>query len=240
MKSDLIKTILELEQRQIITKVEAPTDWISHLQPVLGKFEQEYRIELRPEAVPVQVRLRKVPLSMKSDLIKTILELEQRQIITKVEAPTDWISHLQPVLGKFEQEYKIELRPEAVPVQVRPRKVPFSMKSDLIKTILELEQRQIITKVEAPTDWISHLQPVLGKFEQEYKIELRPEAVPVQVRPRKVPLSMKSDLIKTILELEQRQIITKTHTLTLPTINNYQNTFFTLTLKIMMLLFVTT
>jgi len=50
-------------------------------------------------------------------------------------------------LGKFEQEYRIELRAEAVPVQVQPQKVPLSMKSDLSNAFLELVC-QIITKVE--------------------------------------------------------------------------------------------
>jgi len=48
MKSDLIKTILELEQRQVITKVEAPTDWISHLQPV-RKPNGKIRICIDPQ-----------------------------------------------------------------------------------------------------------------------------------------------------------------------------------------------
>jgi len=48
MKSDLIKTILELEKRQIITKVEASTDWISHLQPV-RKPNRKIRICIDPQ-----------------------------------------------------------------------------------------------------------------------------------------------------------------------------------------------
>jgi len=48
MKSDLIKSVLELEQRQIITKVEVPTDWISHLQPV-RKPNEKIRICIDPQ-----------------------------------------------------------------------------------------------------------------------------------------------------------------------------------------------
>lgn len=63
-------------------------------------------------------------------------------------------------LGKLDGLYDIELDPNCRPVQVRPRKVPLSMKEDLIAAIDKLEERGIVAKVDHPTDWISHLQPV--------------------------------------------------------------------------------
>jgi hypothetical protein len=63
-------------------------------------------------------------------------------------------------MGLLPGEYKIELDDAVSPVQVRPRKIPLSMKADVEQEILSLESRGIITEVDEPTEWISHLQPI--------------------------------------------------------------------------------
>ena len=63
-------------------------------------------------------------------------------------------------MGTLPGEYRIELDKEVQPVQVRPRKLPLSMKADVEAEITSLEKRGVITRVNHPTQWISHIQPV--------------------------------------------------------------------------------
>lgn len=77
---------------------------------------------------------------------------------------------LEPLLSEYEDvfsgvghlpgEYKIELDPKVRPVRVRPRKVALTMKADVESELKRLESEGIISKVQKPTDWISHMQPV--------------------------------------------------------------------------------
>ena len=54
-------------------------------------------LEIDESITPVQVRLRKIPLSLKEE-VKTKLHILTKQcIIEQVESPTPWTSHLQPV-----------------------------------------------------------------------------------------------------------------------------------------------
>ena len=62
--------------------------------------------------------------------------------------------------GCLPGKYELEVDPTVTAVQVRPRKIPLSMKADVKAEIYILEEKCIIKKVENPTPWISHLQPV--------------------------------------------------------------------------------
>ena len=62
--------------------------------------------------------------------------------------------------GCLPGKYELEVDPTVTAVQVRPRKIPLSMKADVKVEIDILEEKCIIEKVENPTPWISHLQPV--------------------------------------------------------------------------------
>lgn len=78
--------------------------------------------------------------------------------------------NLEPMLAEYEDvfsgmgllpgEYEIEIEPEVRPVGVRPRKVPLTMKAEVEAELARLENEGIIAKVQSPTDWISHMQPV--------------------------------------------------------------------------------
>ena len=63
-------------------------------------------------------------------------------------------------IGCLPGEYELEVDPTVTSVQVRPRKIPLSMKADVKAKIDSLEEKGIIEKVDNPTLWISHLQPV--------------------------------------------------------------------------------
>ena len=63
-------------------------------------------------------------------------------------------------VGCLPGEYNLEVDPTVTPVPVRPRKIPLSMKEDVKVKLDALTEQGIIEKVEEPTSWISHLQPV--------------------------------------------------------------------------------
>ena len=63
-------------------------------------------------------------------------------------------------IGCLPGEYDIETDESITPVQVRPRKIPLSMKEEVKTKLDTLTKQCIIEHVESPTPWISHLQPV--------------------------------------------------------------------------------
>ena len=63
----------------------------------LSMLPDEYDIQLQPDARPVQVSARKLPLSMKTEALNELDKMEQENVITKVKEPSEWISHMQPV-----------------------------------------------------------------------------------------------------------------------------------------------
>lgn len=100
----------------------------------------------------------------------TCQEMKLLQLNEQVHAMSTGDEHIEALLtdfadiftglGRLQGDYQIELEEGCRPVQVRPRKVPLTMKGDLIDEIKTLEERGIIAKVDEPTDWISHIQPV--------------------------------------------------------------------------------
>ncbi|KAK2177618.1 hypothetical protein NP493_589g01018 [Ridgeia piscesae] len=63
-------------------------------------------------------------------------------------------------IGCLPGEYDIETDESITPVQVRPRKIPLSMKEEVKTKLDTLTKQCIIEHVESPTPWISHLQPI--------------------------------------------------------------------------------
>ena len=54
----------------------------------------KYTIHLDPTAPPVQYARCKVPIHYKKEIEKTLIEIEQLQIITPVTRPTEWVSFI--------------------------------------------------------------------------------------------------------------------------------------------------
>ena len=63
----------------------------------IGCLPGEYDLEIDPSVTPVQVRPRKIALSMKEYVKAKFDVLETQGVIEKVDSPTPWISHLHPV-----------------------------------------------------------------------------------------------------------------------------------------------
>ena len=64
-------------------------------------------------------------------------------------------------LGCLPGEYQIEIDSKVSPVQHAPRRAPVALKAKLKEKLHELESREIITRVDEPTAWISSLVTVL-------------------------------------------------------------------------------
>lgn len=85
---------------------------------------------------------------------------QQKKEDPKLDAMIEEFNDVFSGLGKLAGEVKIQLKEDHRPIQVRPRKMPLSMKADVMKKLEEYEAQGIIQTVQHPTDWISHLQPV--------------------------------------------------------------------------------
>uniref|UniRef100_UPI00398E4F2B uncharacterized protein n=1 Tax=Pristiophorus japonicus TaxID=55135 RepID=UPI00398E4F2B len=77
-------------------------------------------------------------------------------------------------LGHMPGTVHLELNESATPAVMPPRRVPIAIKQTLKEELDRLEERQIITKVVEPTDWISSLVTVQkpnGKIRMEKQIQ---------------------------------------------------------------------
>ena len=70
-------------------------------------------------------------------------------------------------LGRYEREYKIELREDVEPVVQPPRRVPYPKKEKLCNTLDSLQTQSVVAKVDTATDWVSYLVVVEKKKEDK-------------------------------------------------------------------------
>ena len=61
---------------------------------VLGKLDGELHLRIDTAVQPTKIPIRKVPLSLKSDLKKELDRLQKLGVITQVTTPTEWISSM--------------------------------------------------------------------------------------------------------------------------------------------------
>ena len=71
-------------------------------------------------------------------------------------------------LGSLAGEYDIEIDTTATPVQNRPRKMLYKLKSATEVKLREMEKAGIIKKLEQPTDWISNMT-VVWKADKKHR-----------------------------------------------------------------------
>ena len=64
-------------------------------------------------------------------------------------------------LGRMEGKVYLETDPNVTPTVSPPRRVPLSIKGKLKREIYRLTERQVISPVEEPTDWVSSMITVL-------------------------------------------------------------------------------
>ena len=97
----------------------------------LGRLPGEYDIELQPGSRIVQVSHRKVPLSIKEEVIEERNRLEQEGIITPVEKPSEWISHMQPV-RKANGDIRICIDPQNLNKAIRQNHLAMPTLEDVL------------------------------------------------------------------------------------------------------------
>jgi hypothetical protein len=64
-------------------------------------------------------------------------------------------------LGRMEGKVHLETDPNVTPTVCPPQRVPLAMKGKLKAEIERLTERQVISPVEEPTDWVSNMITVL-------------------------------------------------------------------------------
>ena len=77
----------------------------------IGCLPGEYDLAIDESVTPVQVRPRKIALSMKEEVKTKLATLTKQCIIEQVESPTPWINHLQPV-RKSNETFRLRLAPQ--------------------------------------------------------------------------------------------------------------------------------
>jgi hypothetical protein len=85
------------------------------------------------------------------DLIKRIHKMQVDEDIFQT------YSDVFKGLGKYEGQYRIELKDGVQPVSQPPRRIPHAKRDKLRETLRELEQRGIIAPVNKSTEWCSNL-----------------------------------------------------------------------------------
>ncbi|XP_052756041.1 uncharacterized protein K02A2.6-like [Galleria mellonella] len=77
-------------------------------------------------------------------------------------------------IGCLPGKYTIRLKENSIPVVHAPRKLPFAIKDDVRKKLLEMESQGIIAKVEGPTDWVNSIT-IVRKGNGDLRICLDPK-----------------------------------------------------------------
>lgn len=103
-KLKLIKRINEVKS------VENLTIEFKDVFEGVGCLQNEHKIIIKENSVPVVYNARKIPLSIKNDLKKELDNLEKLEIIEKVDEPTDWV-HPMVVVRKPNGKIRICLDP---------------------------------------------------------------------------------------------------------------------------------
>ena len=87
-KMNLIKRVLN------ITKTPLEVEDFADVFTGLGCLPGTHHITTSEDAIPVQHACRKVPFPLQGKLKEELDKMEQMQVITKIDQPTDWVSSL--------------------------------------------------------------------------------------------------------------------------------------------------
>lgn len=77
-------------------------------------------------------------------------------------------------LGEMPGQYHIKLRSDAVPVIHPPRKVPLGLHDRLKQTLAHMEAKQVIARVDHPTEWVNSLV-IVEKKNKDLRLCLDPK-----------------------------------------------------------------
>ncbi|XP_055910817.1 uncharacterized protein K02A2.6-like [Eupeodes corollae] len=83
--------------------------------------------------------------------------------------------------GRFPDKCALELDSSTCPVSKPPRRIPLSIRAKVYDTLKKMEQKNIITKVETPSDW-SHNMVIVEKGDKSIRICLDPRDLNVGLK----------------------------------------------------------
>ncbi|KAL5489020.1 hypothetical protein EMCRGX_G018062 [Ephydatia muelleri] len=114
-----------------------------------------------------------INLQLLSFETESICVAEACQHLSKEQILRDYADVFEG-LGSLPGEYDIEVDTTVSPVQNRPRKIPYKLRSATETKLREMEKAGIIKKVEEPTDWISSMTVVWKADKRQIRICLDP------------------------------------------------------------------
>lgn len=110
----------------------------------IGAFEGEVHLEVRPEAKPVVLPARRVPVSRKDKLKQELEKLKSRDVITPVENPTDWVSQYV-ITEKKSGEVRLCIDPRPLNAALKRERYPLPTLDDHLP---DLANAKLFTKVD--------------------------------------------------------------------------------------------
>ncbi|UYV63892.1 K02A2.6-like, partial [Cordylochernes scorpioides] len=96
-------------------------------------------------------------------------------------------------IGCLQGEYKLETDPTIKPIKQAPRRVPITLRKELKEKLIDMEKKNIIAKVDYPTDWISNL--VLVKSTKKLRICIDPRELNVALKRAEYPIPTIEEII---------------------------------------------
>ncbi|UYV68177.1 K02A2.6-like, partial [Cordylochernes scorpioides] len=96
-------------------------------------------------------------------------------------------------IGCLQGEYKLETDPTIKPIKQAPRRVPITLRKELKEKLIDMEKKNIIAKVDYPTDWISNL--VLVKSTKKLRICIDPQELNVALKRAEYPIPTIEEII---------------------------------------------
>lgn len=98
-------------------------------------------------------------------------------------------------LGNIPGLCNIELQENAKPVVQCPRKIPFSLHDTLKKTLDSLAEKNIIEKVNYPTDWVNSLM-IAEKPNKSLRLCIDPKPLNKYIKREHFQIPTSTDIIR--------------------------------------------
>ena len=108
-------------------------------------------------------------------------------------------------LGNMEEEIHLEIRPNAKPVSMPPRRVPVAIKDKLRKELERLTERGAIAPVQEPTEWVSSMITTM-KPDGNIRLCIDPHHLNRELKRSHYPLPIIEEILP---ELTKAKVFTK-------------------------------
>ena len=123
----------------------------------LGKYEKEYHIEVDSNVTPVIQRCRKVPYARYDKLKHTLVDLEKRGVIARVDRPTEWVHNLV-ITEKCDDRMRVCLDPKPLNVAIKRERYEIPTPVDVQSRLSGMRVFTVIDMQDAY--WHVKLSPV--------------------------------------------------------------------------------